>query len=531
MQDYSQFEPMNFGSWSGGDPGGDPMEFGPDIAGLNRKRAAQNAANAPTSGADPNAPGTGDLQGPGDNPAGGYDDGGVDGAQAGQSPSAFDAVSPSRAPSMQQSPANPNVFQPNVGAGVNQAALPGRGQDGAPQGGVNPNQSVFGKIHDKVQNMFVGGNAPAAAQYSGLSPQEIQALKPGFIESTRSQHFGGPGGQELWESRIQQAAAMKQAQQVQGKTADLFAKNPAPQNGSPEQLDAWARSVTPGLMALGNYKAIQQLAPLLKQKAAGAGDPYINAQGVTRYFDKTAGQEVPAGWTKVKTGSANPNDHLFVNPKDLTDQAWVTPGDSAKLADVAKRGLVESATEREQAVQAGTEGRFGITNSRTVGQEFNQSPVIQVLAKRAQDYGDFKTTLDEAKHANPAAYKGLISQMAPLVDPGVSLRLGMLQFINKLDPSLVGEAKTAYQRMVNGSYPQDQLDNLDKLVTRLHNTEAAYYDGLHEDVLRGSPGAAIYMRPTDLMYGSEWRGQGGSPKGQSDAEFFRSMGITPVRKP
>jgi hypothetical protein len=75
------------------------------------------------------------------------------------------------------------------------------------------------------------------------------------------------------------------------------------------------------------------------------------------------------------------------------------------------------------------------------------------------------------------------------------------------------------------------LDNLDKLVTRLHNVEASYYDGLREDTLKGNPAAAIHIHPTDLMYGSGWRKeQSESGATKSDAEFFRSMGITPVRK-
>lgn len=522
MQDFTQFQPMDFSPWSKSNLGGNEGDItNEDIAQLRQKRAA-SAAAAPNASAGDYSAGAGD-----DQSQGGYDDGGVDGQDAGQAPaSAFDAVAPQQGGPTARN--NPNVFTPGVGAGVNQAALP--------PGGVNPNQSIFGRIHDKMQNIFAGtGTAPAGSEYTGLSPQEIQALKPGLIESVRSQDTGGPSGQQLWEQRIMQAAAMRQAANVKVKRDQLFAQNPPPGPGAtPEQLDAWARSVTPGLMAIGDYNGVKQLGVLLKQKPTGKGDPYINAQGETRYFDTTAGSTVPAGWAKVKTGGGNDNSHLFVNPKDLHQQEWVQPGDNAKLEELAKKGFVESTTAREQDVQANTGERFGITNNRQIGQEFNSSPVISVMLKRAQDYTDFKTTLDEAKHANPTAYKGLITQMAPLVDPGVQMRLGTLQFINKLDPSLLGQARTVYQRLVDGSYPQDQLANLEKLVDRLHNVEARYYDSLREDTLRGSPGAAIHIKPTDLIYGSGWRPTDDSTlpnRKQSDAEFFKSLGVTPVRKP
>jgi hypothetical protein len=293
------------------------------------------------------------------------------------------------------------------------------------------------------------------------------------------------------------AAIARRSQEVQAQRSALFAANPPPVNGTAAQKRAWADAMTPGLIKLGDYDGVKELSAYGKTPPNTPAGAYFknDTTGEVRSFGKEEGTSIPAGWSQMKTSSGQP-PRLWIDPK--TNKYYSM--DDVDPTTASKMGLRSEEDYRAQFNQGNVNDRFGVTTAKSIGEDFNKSPIVTMLAKQAEGYGGFKATLAEARNANPSAYKALISQMAPTLDPGVTLRLGMLQFINKLDPSLLGEMKTTYQRMVNGSYPKDQLDNVEKIVDRITRAHAAYYESLRSDLLKGTPGAAVHVRPTSVLY-------------------------------
>lgn len=134
--------------------------------------------------------------------------------------------------------------------------------------------------------------------------------------------------------------------------------------------------------------------------------------------------------------------------------------------------------------------------------QFVQLHADPATRKAVQSFRLFQNHLHEAQTGNQEAYKSLISAFAANADPNNQLRLGMLQFLSNLDPSVQGQARILTQKLESGTIPPEDLARLDALVTGNYNAARTAYQNAYDDqVARSGPGVARHIPRTDEIFG------------------------------
>lgn len=108
----------------------------------------------------------------------------------------------------------------------------------------------------------------------------------------------------------------------------------------------------------------------------------------------------------------------------------------------------------------------------------------------------------DAKAGNPAAYKSAIVNFAAIADPKAQIRLGVLQFVSKIDPSLVGQAQIAMQRSVDGTFPKDLLDKMNQHAQEIHKGTIKVYNSRRAARIKANPALESYIDPAESIFPS-----------------------------
>jgi hypothetical protein len=119
-----------------------------------------------------------------------------------------------------------------------------------------------------------------------------------------------------------------------------------------------------------------------------------------------------------------------------------------------------------------------------------------------------------ARSGNPAATKSAMLNFVRVADVNPQLRLGVLQFLSNIDPSLAGMSEREIFLKWNGTIPPDQLQNLQKIIDATYKENYARYDRQWSYMHSKHPTADI--TPPEVLFG-KWNGAGSSTDGSTPA--------------
>lgn len=176
-----------------------------------------------------------------------------------------------------------------------------------------------------------------------------------------------------------------------------------------------------------------------------------------------------------------------------------TPGpERHENADVIRDKALQRALTAEQI--AATREQRMMSQAQTGATAFMRQN--QDLLKTEQAYQQWKGALASARAGNPAAYKSAIVNFAGIADSKAQIRLGMLNYLGQIDPSVRGRADLALAKLESGQYPVRVLEDMDKHVTELHRNTVKLFDTRRAGRVKALPQLESYIPTTEEAFPS-----------------------------
>jgi hypothetical protein len=183
------------------------------------------------------------------------------------------------------------------------------------------------------------------------------------------------------------------------------------------------------LMRIGDTEGAKSLEGIVSRMAELQSQP--NKLQTVQLGDRVVTFDPEKGIYKNADGTPTTDLTRHENPDEIKDHA---------LSRALQQEQIQTQRVlREQAQAQTASAAFMRQNKGLVDSE----PMFQ----------NWDAAYRDAKSGNPAAYKSAIMNFAAIADPKAQIRLGVLQFISKIDPSLLGQAQIALQRSTNGTFP------------------------------------------------------------------------------
>lgn len=270
-------------------------------------------------------------------------------------------------------------------------------------------------------------------------------------------------------SNVTQNSALKQKQML-AQRAQIGAKY-APQPGDSAQ-DIMARypAMYADYMKIGDLEAAKNVEGIVSAQ--------IQKQGTNNLQAVQAGDKIYTFDPRLGTYVEGPARHMTqdeIREKVLDRQ-------------VKEEQIQTSRMLREQA-QAQAGGQAFMRQNKSI---IDSEPLFQ----------NWDAAYRDAKAGNPAAYKSAIVNFAAIADPKAQIRLGVLQFVSKIDPSLLGQAQIALQRSVDGTFPKDLLDKMNKHAQEIHKGAIKVYKSRRDARIKASPAMEQYIDAPENIFPS-----------------------------
>jgi len=356
--------------------------------------------------------------------------------------------------------------------------------------------SLAGRAQDNLMPAPPGGL---------LSPEDLAAARRAGMLHLGMSLLGDTSGQGLGPALAQGLGAAQQG--YQGAAANTMAMQAAAkQKQLLDQRQAIGQKYAPkpgetpnyagmyaDYMAAGDLDAARNVAQLVQEQ--------MQAQARSREANKL--QAVQAGdaiYTfDPKTGTYTRGPERHMNADELLDKQI---GRQLQREQIASMRV---AREQQQGINAGN--AFMRQNAD--------------LVKTEQLYQTWHAAYESAKAGNPAAYKSAIVNFAATADPKAQIRLGVLNFIEKVDPSVKGRSEIAFQKLANGQFPQRVLDEMNRHVEEIHRNTVKIYESRRSGRVKAHPQWDQYIPPTSEVFpSSQTMAQPSAPAGESRVQQF-----------
>jgi len=274
------------------------------------------------------------------------------------------------------------------------------------------------------------------------------------------------GYQGTAQNTLAMQAAMKQQQMLQQRTA--IGQKYAPKAGeTPNYAGMYA-----DYMAAGDLDAAKNVAQLVQEQLHNRGDDKLQAV--------QAGDRIYT--FDPRTGVYTPGPERHMNADELADKRL---GRQLQMEQIA---AMRTAREAQQGQLAGN--AFMSQNKDLLATE--------------QLYGNWKGAYEDAKSANPAlrqaAYKSAIVNFSRIADPGTRSTLGMLHYLETVQPSLVSRFKLTAEKLANGDFPPAVLDAMNQHVVQLHRNHLKEYESKRASRVKAHPSWESYIPPTNDVF-------------------------------
>lgn len=319
--------------------------------------------------------------------------------------------------------------------------------------------------HARSQGLLGIGQGLLAAS----GPTDM-AHKVGFMQAVGA---GLQGGQDAYQGALSTAAAYK-------KTAQDMQTGQLGNQAKQLELD----------QATKRQKILAALPP--PDQSAGSG-------AMLKWIDQAVPALTQAGLTDDATSLAGMRKSLerekyqFVQGRDAIYRGDPNTGDLTKLVDLGMNpdAMQEKALDRQVKLSQ-------IAATRTMTEESHAQSAARAFTGRNQKlvdtslpYSQAKSAFAEARAGNPAALKSAIVSFAGVADPKAQLRQGIIEMLSKLDPSIHGEWALAQARLEKGQLPPYVINDMEKLVDRIHGQNKALYQQRYNAETKRHPNSWI----------------------------------------
>lgn len=268
---------------------------------------------------------------------------------------------------------------------------------------------------------------------------------------------------------VTQNSALKQ-KKLLATRAQIGAKY-APQPGdTPKDIMARYPAMYMDYMRAGDLEAAKNVEGIVSsqiQKSDGNNLQTVQAGDRIYTFDPKTGTYVPG-----------PERHLSAD--EIREKAL---GRAVQEEQIATSKLL-----REQAMSQAAGTAFMRQNKPLIDSE----PLFQ----------NWDAAYRDAKAGNPAAYKSALINFGAIADPKAQIRLGVLQFISKVDPSLIGQAKMFAAKNKDGTFPNYILDDMNKHAQEIHKGTIKVYNSRRAARLKANPSLENYIDPAEAIFPS-----------------------------
>lgn len=272
--------------------------------------------------------------------------------------------------------------------------------------------------------------------------------------------------------------ALKQDQLIARRNA-IAAKYKLGADATPEQIFASFPRMYAELMAAGDMEGAKNLQGVVQQMLP-KDKQGMTVDGKALIFDPekgefTFGPDIPMS-------------------ADRKEQAELDR--QLKLATIsAQRAAAEAARES-------TRMQKEFSTGNQIGKAFISQH--RKLLETEQKYQQWSASLESAKAGEPAAFKSAIVNFVNVADPGAQIRLGVLNFLSKLDPSVQGIALMKQAELFFGVHPMYLLESMENHVDKIHYNQIEQYANARDKRLRalGNPAYAQHIPDVDEAFPS-----------------------------
>jgi hypothetical protein len=364
--------------------------------------------------------------------------------------------------------------------------------------------NVAGRAEDRLM--------PAPA--SGLfDPKDIEAARRqgmlhlglSLLGDTSGEGFGpalqkGVGeGQSAYSGALNSAAS----QRMQANRQAIMQKYaPGPHEDAASMIKKMPLMYA-DLMRAGDYEGAKSLQGVVERMAELQSKP--NQLQTVQLGDRVVTFDPTTGTYKDAEGKPTTDLTRHENPDEIMDH---------KLSRALQQEQIQTQRVlREQAQAQTASAAFMRQNKALVDSE----PMFQ----------NWDAAYRDAKAGNPAAYKSAIVNFSAIADPKAQIRLGVLQFISKVDPSLLGQAQIAMQRSANGTFPQAILDKMNEHVKEIHRGAIKVYQSRRDARVKANPMLDQYIDPVESVFPSSVNMSNQSTPAGSDSrvgQFLKGFG-------
>lgn len=293
---------------------------------------------------------------------------------------------------------------------------------------------------------------------------------------------------------VTQNSALKQ-KQLLVQRAQIGAKYAPKPGDSAKDIMSRYPAMYADYMKVGDLEAAKNVEGIVSsQIARGENDKLQAVQAGDRIYT-----------FDPKTGTYVPGPERHMTQDELREKALDR--------QVKEEQIATSRALREQAMAQSGGQAFMRQNKAIIDSE----PLFQ----------NWDAAYRDAKAGNPAAYKSAIVNFAAIADPKAQIRLGVLNFISKVDPSLLGQAQIAIQKNADGTFPLPLLEKMNQHAQEIHKGTIKVYNSRRSARIKANPALEPYIDPAEAIFPSSTSmGEQAHPAGSSRVQqFLNGFGV------
>ena len=213
----------------------------------------------------------------------------------------------------------------------------------------------------------------------------------------------------------------------------------------------------------------------------------------------------PAEWQKI-------DDTIGPPPEPDADPDVKAAYDQNVAAALLRMGHNKTASAysmqvpRLYAPQANARGNAnvalrGVQAANASEKGFMTAPDVKPLLDVASRFPESVAILQAAANGDKAAYEQVGPQMAMLFDYKARMQMALLEKSGRLSTAMVDRLDTTIQRLQDGTYPPEQMQDALKLVQTVQNKLQSAIEEKRTGYLKGHPEARTRIRSTANLLG------------------------------
>lgn len=138
---------------------------------------------------------------------------------------------------------------------------------------------------------------------------------------------------------------------------------------------------------------------------------------------------------------------------------------------------------------------------------FNRQFAGQLNTKAVDAYWRASSHLAEARAGTLGSYKAAITQFIQSAEPGSQIRLGMLHYLQDIDPSVHGRLDIAERKLLDGTWDPKYLDGMQKIMDANFRETMDRYTAAYEDLIARNKLTEGHLTPPDIFFGTRAMGR------------------------